>query len=359
MTTVMIMAGGTGGHVFPALAVARVLQARSCHVVWLGTRAGLEARVVPAEGIAMQWISVTGVRGKGIKRLLIAPFIVMRAVIQSCVAMHQTKPDVVLGLGGFVSGPGGIAAWLTRRPLVIHEQNAISGTTNKILARFASVVAQAFPDSFSPRIVTATIGNPVRASIEALGAREPSPSKRRLRLLVVGGSLGAQALNTCVPLALATLSESVRPEVCHQTGRDRQAAVQAAYQALGMDAQVQEFIEDMAQAYAWADLVVCRSGALTVAELAAAGLPSVLVPFPAAVDDHQTANARYLQSRGAAVLMPEHDLRAGALSAVLNQLLGTDNEQRLAMAKAARAAAVPGAAERLADLCLQQIRVAA
>lgn len=351
MTTVLIMAGGTGGHVFPALAVARVLRARACEVVWLGTRAGIESRIVPAEGIRIEWITVGGLRGKGLGRLLKAPFVLGRALWQSLRVVRQCRPDVVLGLGGFASGPGGVASWLSRRPLVIHEQNAIAGLTNRLLARFASRVAQAFPDSFGAATAAVTVGNPVRADIENLPAREATSSRRR-RLLVFGGSLGAQVLNALVPATLAALSEAERPEVRHQTGRGRGAEVEADYRARGIQADVREFIDDMAAAYAWADVAICRSGALTVAELAAAGLPSVLVPYPHAVDDHQTANARYLADRGAALLMPEDRLRAGDLTGALRRLLGTDAAPREAMGRAARAAAVPGAAERLADLCL-------
>ena len=352
MTTVLIMAGGTGGHVFPALAVARVLQARSCDVVWLGTRAGIEARVVPAAGIPLEWISVGGLRGKGVLRLIAAPFALARALVQALGAMQRRRPDVVLGLGGFASGPGGIAAWLTRRPLVIHEQNAVAGLTNRVLSRFASRVAEAFPGSFGTSSAAVMVGNPVRAEIEALPARATSEAPRRARLLVFGGSLGAQVLNRFVPAALAAFPVAERPEVLHQTGRGRQAEVVAEYRSLGVEAEVSEFIDDMAHAYAWADVAVCRSGALTVAELAAAGLPSVLVPYPSAVDDHQTANARFLESRGAAVLLPEDRLRAGALMPVLRDMLATDATLRRQMAKAARGAALPGAAERLADLCL-------
>ncbi len=353
MTTVLIMAGGTGGHVFPALAVARVLQARSCNVVWLGTRAGIEARIVPAAGIPLEWVTVGGLRGKGLARLALAPFALTRALWQAIGAIRRRQPDVVLGLGGFASGPGGLAAWLTRRPLVIHEQNAVAGLTNRVLARFATRIAEAFPGSFGATTTQAImVGNPVRADIEALPVRAQSGA-RRARLLIFGGSLGAQVLNQFVPVALAELPAELRPDVVHQTGRDRQPDVHAQYLALGVTADVREFIDDMAAAYQWADVAVCRSGALTVAELAAAGLPSVLVPYPSAVDDHQTANARYLEVRGAAVLLPEARLKAGELVPVLNDLLGSDQSRRMAMGKAAREAALPGAAERLADLCLE------
>jgi UDP-N-acetylglucosamine--N-acetylmuramyl-(pentapeptide) pyrophosphoryl-undecaprenol N-acetylglucosamine transferase len=357
VTTVLVMAGGTGGHVFPALAVARVLRERACEVVWLGTQAGIEARLVPAAGIEIEWVRVSGLRGKGVLGWLLAPFRLVRAVRDALAAVKKRNPDVVLGLGGFASGPGGVAAWLTRRPLVIHEQNAIAGLTNRLLSRLARTVAEAFPGSYggAARGVVVT-GNPVRAEIESL----PPPAQRlagrgKPRLLVFGGSLGAAALNRLVPAALALLSPAERPEVLHQTGRSRRDEVVRAYAGAGVNADVREFIDDMAAAYAWADVAVCRAGALTIAELAAAGLPSLLVPYPHAVDDHQAANARYLANRGAAVLLPEATLTAERLAQELKQLTGRDPRRRLAMAEAARAAAVPHAAEHLADLCLAAI----
>jgi len=266
----------------------------------------------------------------------------------------------VLGLGGFVAGPGGLAARLLGRPLVIHEQNAIAGLTNRILARFADTVAEAFPGSFAPGVGAVAVGNPVRHSIEALAASAAGRAAREpRRLLVFGGSQGAAALNRVVPAALALLAPAERPAVLHQTGRERRAAVAAAYAALGVEAEVREFIDDMAAAYAWADLAVSRSGALTVAELAAAGLPGLLVPFPAAVDDHQTRNARFLADRGAAVLLAEDGLTAERLATELKTLLGADARALAAMAEAARRAAAPGAAEQLADLCLAAAGVAA
>ncbi|MCZ8130655.1 MAG: undecaprenyldiphospho-muramoylpentapeptide beta-N-acetylglucosaminyltransferase [Steroidobacteraceae bacterium] len=352
MKRVLIMAGGTGGHVFPALAVARVLQSRGCAVAWLGTQAGIEARLVPAAGIPVEWVRVGGLRGKGLVTLAAAPFKLFRALADALAAVKRVQPDVVLGLGGFVAGPGGLAAWLTRRPLVIHEQNAIAGFTNRVLARFARTVACAFPNAFGAGTGAVVTGNPVRTEIESL----PPPAARaathsRARLLVFGGSQGAAAINRLVPAALALLPPRERPEVLHQTGRNRRDEVAKAYAAAGIEADVREFIDDMAGAYAWADAAVCRSGALTVAELAAAGLPSLLVPFPAAVDDHQTANARFLASRGAAVLLPEATLTAERLAQELQGVVGHDPRRRAAMAEAARAAAHPGAAERLADLC--------
>ena len=351
MTTVLIMAGGTGGHVFPALAVADVLRARACKVVWLGTQRGIEARVVPAAGIPIEWVRVSGLRGKGIGSWLAAPFRLAQALIDSFRAIRHCRPDVVLGLGGFVAGPGGLAARIVGRPLVIHEQNAVAGFTNRILARLADTVAEAFPGSFAPNVGAVAIGNPVRRSIEALPVRCAMP-RPHAHLLVFGGSQGAAVLNRTVPAALALLEPAERPEVLHQTGRDRRDEVAAAYAAAGVVCDVREFIEDMAEAYAWADLAVCRSGALTVAELAAAGVPGLLVPFPTAVDDHQTANARFLANRGAAVLVPESSLSPEFLAQQLRSLAGPDRRRRDAMAEAARRAAMPGAAERLADLCL-------
>jgi UDP-N-acetylglucosamine--N-acetylmuramyl-(pentapeptide) pyrophosphoryl-undecaprenol N-acetylglucosamine transferase len=357
MTTILIMAGGTGGHVFPALAVARVLRARACQVVWLGTRQGVEARVVPAEGIPVEWLSVRGLRRRGLLPLLLAPIVIGRALLQAFAILRRVRPDVVLGLGGFVAGPGGLAACLTRLPLVIHEQNAVAGLTNRLLARCARRVATAFPGSFAPGICAVETGNPVRADIEAL----PPPAARRhagaLRLLVLGGSQGAATLNRLVPAALALLPSSERPEVLHQCGRGRAEAVAAVYAAAGLKADVREFVDDMAAVYAWTDLAVCRSGALTVAELATAGVPSLLVPYPAAVDDHQTANAHYLASRGAAVLLPEGTLSAELLAAEIRRL-AVDRDTCAAMAEAARRAAIPGGAELLADLCLEQARLA-
>jgi UDP-N-acetylglucosamine--N-acetylmuramyl-(pentapeptide) pyrophosphoryl-undecaprenol N-acetylglucosamine transferase len=353
VTTVLIMAGGTGGHVFPALAVARVLRERSCRVVWLGTRQGIEARLVPAAGIPVEWVRVEGLRGKSIASWLAAPFRLLRALGDALGAVRRSRPDVVLGLGGFVAGPGGLAARALRRPLVIHEQNAVAGFTNRVLARFADTVAEAFPGSFGAGVAAVPVGNPLRREIEALTARAPAThGGTTARLLVFGGSQGAAMLNRIMPAAVALVPAEERAAVLHQTGRGGREPVATAYAAAGISADVREFIDDMAAAYGWADLAVCRSGALTIAELAAAGVPAILVPFPAAVDDHQTANARFLASRGAAVLLPEAMLTAESLAAELRALAGPDRRARDAMADAARRAAMPGAAERLADLCL-------
>ena len=356
MTTVLIVAGGTGGHVFPALAVAGVLRQRNCRVVWLGTRRGIEARLVPAAGYPIEWLRVEGLRGSGLKRWLLAPFKLLRALSDALGAVRRSQPDVVLGLGGFVAGPGGIAARCLGRPLVIHEQNAIAGLTNRILARIADTVTEAFPGSFGHGVGAVAVGNPVRAEIEALAATpRAAGGGRRTQLLVFGGSQGARALNRLAPEALALLAPAERPAVLHQAGRGQAAGVEAVYAALGLEAEVREFIDDMAAAYAWADLALCRSGALTVAELAAAGLPGILVPFPDAVDDHQSVNARFLTCRGAAVLLPQATLTAERLAAELRALAGADPRPRAAMAEAARRAAAPGAAVRLADLCLAAV----
>jgi UDP-N-acetylglucosamine--N-acetylmuramyl-(pentapeptide) pyrophosphoryl-undecaprenol N-acetylglucosamine transferase len=341
---VLVMAGGTGGHVFPALAVAGALRARGIEVVWMGTRLGLEARVVPEAGIEVEWIAIRGVRGKTLKARLTAPVDVSVAIFQALRVMLRVRPAVVLGMGGYAAGPGGIAAFLTRRPLVIHEQNAIAGTTNRILANFADRVLAAFPGAFPDSVPATVVGNPVRAAIASL----PPPDERlaeragQARLLVLGGSQGALSLNEAVPEALARLPEPLRPVVRHQAGRNTLDNATAAYARAGVAAEVCEFIEDMAEAYGWADLAICRAGALTVSELAAAGLPSVLIPLPAAVDDHQTLNGGYLVAAGAAVLLPEKQLGPDRLARVLAGLLG-DHGRRLDMARRARGVARPEA----------------
>lgn len=350
---ILIMAGGTGGHVYPALAVAAELKSRGAEIVWMGTRTGLEARVVPEAGYPVEWIGVSGLRGKGWSTWLAAPWRLLRALAEALAAMRRTAPRVVLGMGGFASGPGGLAAWLLRRPLVIHEQNAVAGLTNKLLARLARSVLEAFPDTFPERRGARCVGNPVRAGILALPAPEERMAGRggRVRLLVLGGSGGALAINTLVPAALAKLPEAQRPEVRHQAGRTLEAA-QAAYREHGVDADLRAYIEDMADAYAWADLAVCRSGALTVSELAAAGLGALLIPYPFAVDDHQRVNGEYLTARGAADLFPQAELDAERLAERLESLCG-DRERLRRMASAAREVSWPNATREIADTCLE------
>ncbi len=355
-TRVMIMAGGTGGHVFPALAVARELRSRGAEVFWLGTRAGLEAELVPKAGIEMEWISISGLRGKGAVGWLLAPLRLALAMFQSLVVIMRRRPTVTLGMGGFVSGPGGFVTWFLRKPLLVHEQNAIAGLTNKMLAPLAQRVLQAFPGTFGHRKNVETVGNPVRREIAELAepARRFKGRKGALRLLVLGGSLGAQALNETVPAAVAVLASQSRPQIWHQAGRRNIEATRALYQELEIDGRVEPFIDDMSEAYGWADLVICRAGALTVSELAAAGVGAILVPFPHAVDDHQSANATYLVDAGAAQMIQQRDLSAEGLSRLLESFADDCNNGRqrlLAMADAARGVAKIDAAERVADLC--------
>ena len=351
---VLIMAGGTGGHVMPALAVAACLQAQNIPVVWLGTPKGLEARLVPQAGYPIEWISVAGLRGKGIMRLLRAPFMLAHALFQAWVLIRRIRPRVVLGMGGFASGPGGIAARCLGIPLVVHEQNAIPGMTNRVLSRFASIVLEAFPGAFAAKRRAVAIGNPVRAEIAAL----PAPAVRWAerhdapRLLVLGGSQGAQALNECLPQALRLLAPELSVQIWHQTGANGYDMTVAAYAAAAVPARLEAFIDDMASAYGWADLVLCRAGALTVAELAAAGVGAVLVPFPYAVDDHQTANARYLEQAGAAHIVPQDQLDHESLAQHLSKLL-QDRQELLRMAEAARTLARAEAAAQVAQYCLQ------
>ncbi len=348
-STVLIMAGGTGGHVFPALAVADELIRRGHAVQWLGTSAGIEAELVPARGIPLNTIAVSGVRGKGLAVKLLAPLRILRALWQARAVLRKVRPAVVVGFGGFASGPGGIAARLAGTPLVIHEQNAVAGTTNRILARHANRVAEAFPGTLAG---ASLVGNPVRPEIAAL----PAPAERGvgghspLRLLVLGGSLGAAAINRLMPAALGMMAPDQRPEVRHQCGRNHLEATTEAYRGAGVTASVEPFIADMAEAYRWADFVVCRAGALTVSELAAAGIGALLVPFPAAIDDHQTGNGQWLADHGAALLIQQRDLDAESLARQLAGL-AADPRRLLSMAEAARSLARPQAAAAVADLC--------
>ncbi|MFW5825386.1 MAG: undecaprenyldiphospho-muramoylpentapeptide beta-N-acetylglucosaminyltransferase [Marinobacter sp.] len=354
----LIMAGGTGGHVFPALATARMLQQRGHEVHWLGSAGGMEERLVGDTDIPLATISVSGLRGKGHLTLLLAPFRLVRALWQALRVMARVRPDCVVGMGGFVTGPGGLAAWLTRRPLLVHEQNAVAGMTNRILARFAETVMEAFPASFGRKVVTRCTGNPVRSDVAALPAPEQRLAGRTgpARLLVLGGSLGARAINEKVPAALALLPVEKRPQIRHQCGERNHEAALAAYEAAGVDASVEPFIRDMAEAYGWADLVICRAGALTISELCAAGVGALLVPFPHAVDDHQTRNANYMVGAGAALLMPQHKLDEQLLADCLAELFG-DRERMVDMARAARTLARPDATERVVNYCLEAAHV--
>lgn len=351
---VMILAGGTGGHIFPGLAVAQALRERAVPVVWIGSRGGMETRLVPAAGFDIETIAVSALRGKGALALLAAPLRLLRATLQAHALLRRHRPRAVISFGGFAAGPGGLAAWLRRLPLLVHEQNRAPGMTNRILARLARRVLCGFPDSFRG-IETETVGNPVRAEIAIV----PPPAQRlagragAFNILVLGGSQGARALNAALPKALAALGGEREIQVRHQCGEALREQTERAYAEAGVVAAVEPFIDDMAAAYAWADLVVCRAGALTLAELCAAGVGSVLVPFPQAVDDHQTRNAEYLVERGAARLVPQTDDLAERLAASLRALLA-DRAALLAMAQSARALAMPEAAQRVAEACLEE-----
>ncbi|MDX9873369.1 MAG: undecaprenyldiphospho-muramoylpentapeptide beta-N-acetylglucosaminyltransferase [Spongiibacteraceae bacterium] len=350
---VLIMAGGTGGHVFPALAVANELLRRGVEVHWLGTARGIEAEVVPQAGIPLHFIRVTGLRGKQLRTVLAAPVRLVRALFEAIRVIRTVRPACVVGFGGFASGPGGLAAWLLRRPLLIHEQNAVAGTTNRLLALFARRILLGFPDALESEQAL-QVGNPVRREIAQLPAPELRWQERAgpLRLLVLGGSLGARAINERVPAAVAAMPPALRPEIWHQTGREHVADVTADYAAHGIEARVVPFIADMAEAYGWADVALCRAGALTVAELAAAGLGALLVPLPHAIDDHQRHNALWLVAQGGARLLPQSELTAPALAQLLTEL-ATKPQQLLGWACAARAAATPDAAQVVADHCME------
>ena len=349
---VMILAGGTGGHIFPALAVAKVLRARGVPVTWLGADGAMETRLVPQHGIPLDTIAISGLRGKGKLALLGAPLRVIKAIRSAGSVLRRRAPRAVVSFGGFAAGPGGMAARLQSRPLLVHEQNRAPGLTNRVLAKFARRILTGFPGSFPAR--EEAVGNPVRGEIAAL----PLPAQRfagraaPLKLLVLGGSQGARVLNNAVPQALSALGE-FRIEVRHQCGEKMREEAARAYADAGVAASVESFIADMAEAYAWADLVVCRTGASTLAELCAVGIGSVLVPFAAAVDDHQTKNAQYLVERGAAMLLKQDDQLALRLQEILRELAG-DAGRRLAMAEAARSLAKPDAAERIADIILEE-----
>jgi UDP-N-acetylglucosamine--N-acetylmuramyl-(pentapeptide) pyrophosphoryl-undecaprenol N-acetylglucosamine transferase len=349
---VMILAGGTGGHIYPALAVAQRLISMNIPIVWMGTRRGLEAQLVPKAGIAIDWLSVSGLRGKGMLAWLFAPVRLNVAIAQALIIMLRQKPAVVLGMGGFVAGPGGIAAFLLNRPLVIHEQNAIAGLTNRLLVPLCNRLLEGFPNTFKTQ-KACYVGNPVRTNILALADPQQRISQRKgpLRLLVLGGSLGAQALNEIVPETITQLSEEWRPQLWHQAGPRNIQDAERRYKKLNLQVRLEAYIDDMASAYAWADLVLCRAGALTVAELCAAGLGALLVPYPYAVDDHQSVNAGFMVEAGAGVLIPQTDLTAQRLVTLLTQF-GADRDRLTKMAIAARRLAKVDASDVVARICL-------
>lgn len=354
---VLIMAGGTGGHVFPALAAADCLRKRGVDVQWLGTRRGIESTVVPAANIPIHYINVAGIRGKGFVSVLKAIVQMLTALIQAFRVVRRLKPICVLGMGGFASGPGGVAAWLTGKPLVIHEQNAVAGTTNRILATFATRVLQGYPMTLGGKKAH-YIGNPVRKAIAELPAPEQrwQPEPHALKLLVLGGSLGSKPINDVLIDALQQMPAAQRPQVWHQSGSAHFNSVSDAYDAAGLDVRVQAFIDDMSAAYAWADLVLCRAGALTVAEISCAGVASVLVPLPHAIDDHQTHNAKWLVDHHAAVMLKQSDMTARSLAQLLVTLT-QKTADLLAMANAARSLAKTDAAEQVAVHCLEVANV--
>jgi UDP-N-acetylglucosamine--N-acetylmuramyl-(pentapeptide) pyrophosphoryl-undecaprenol N-acetylglucosamine transferase len=346
---ILIMAGGTGGHVFPGLAVADFLHSRGWRIVWMGNPEGIEAKLVPTRGYEMAWVRFAALRGKGLLRALLLPLNLLRAFWQALRELSRVKPNVVLGMGGYVTFPGGMMAALTGRPLVVHEQNSVAGLANRVLGGVADRILSGFPGVLRKGEWT---GNPVRTEIAAL----PQPAQRYaarsgpLNVLVVGGSLGAQALNDAVPRALTLIPAAARPRVTHQSGAKQIDALRAAYAVAGVEAELLPFIDDMAARYAAADLVICRAGALTIAELAAAGVASVLVPFPHAVDDHQTGNARFLSEAGAALLLPQAELTAEKLAGLLREL---SREKLAAMAQKARALAKPEATRAVAEICME------
>jgi len=347
--TLLVMAGGTGGHVFPGLAVADYLRSQGWRVGWMGNPDGMEARLVPTRGYEMAWVRFGALRGKGLLRKLLLPFKLLFAFARSLATLARVKPNVVLGMGGYVTFPGGMMAALTGLPLVVHEQNSIAGLANRVLSHLAKRVGTGFPKALPKAEWT---GNPVRADIVALpppGSRYPGRTGP-LKVLVVGGSLGAQALNETVPAALALLTEAERPVVTHQSGARHLDALRAAYEQAGIRAELVDFIDDMAARYAEADLVICRAGALTVAELAVVGVASLLVPYPHAVDDHQTGNARFLANADAALLVPQSEFTAATLASQLRTLT---RSQLLAMAQKARALAKPDATRAVAEICMQ------
>lgn len=354
---VMILAGGTGGHVFPALAVAKQIEQQSVPIVWVGTKRGIEAKLVPNAGYKIEWITVNGLRGKGFATYLLAPFKLALASLQVTWLLVKHRPCAVLGMGGFVAGPGGLIAALMRKPLIIHEQNAIAGLTNRLLAPFAKRILTGFPSTFVRNNVE-VLGNPVRAEISQLQRQYQiaDPADRPLRVLVFGGSLGAQVLNETVPAAMAKIMAErpveMHPEIWHQTGEHKHKFTFEHYESQGVNCRVDTFIDDMQEAYAWADLVICRAGAITVAELSVAGVGAIFIPYPYAVDDHQTANAGALVNAGAALMIAEKQLTADSLAKVLQELLSNRTKLR-SFAEAAETFAKPQAARDVAKVCIQ------
>ncbi len=352
---VMIMAGGTGGHIFPGLAVAEALRLRGVPVLWLGSEGGMETRLVSEHGIAIETLAIKGLRGKDLRSLLLAPWRIFTAVRKATALIRRHKPAAVVSFGGYTAGPGGLAAWLQGRPLLVHEQNRAPGMTNRLLARIADQVMTGFPDSFLG-IANQVVGNPVRPEISAL----PAPAMRFadrdgvLRVLILGGSQGARAINESLPGIFAGLQSTHRFAIRHQCGEKMLEQARATYTAAGVDAVIEPFITDMAEAYGWADVVIGRAGALTVAEICAAGVAGILIPLPTAVDDHQARNAEYLQHCGGGLWFRQDEALTKNIAHALSAL-AADPQRRLVMAGAARAAAYPQAANDVADLIVREM----
>ncbi|PCH85246.1 MAG: undecaprenyldiphospho-muramoylpentapeptide beta-N-acetylglucosaminyltransferase [Piscirickettsiaceae bacterium] len=346
---IMIMAGGTGGHVFPGLAVAQYLTDAGHTVSWLGTKKGIEGKLIPEAGLAIDWLDVTGLRGKGLMRTFVAPLMLLKACWQASTIIRQRKPDVVLGFGGFASGPGGLMSWLHRKPLVIHEQNRVPGTTNRLLKTLATKVLEAFPKSFSADVNAICTGNPLRGTL--IGKSE-AKQQHGGNILVLGGSLGAAVLNEVVPKALTTVQKGIDVRVIHQAGEKTLELAKQSYKDAGVEADVLSFIDDMKKVYSWADIVICRAGAMTISEVAVMGVPSILVPLPSAIDDHQTKNAEYLAEQGAALLMPQKKLTAALLAEQLIELLEKPNKLT-EMSGKALALSMPEATKLVANQCLE------
>ena len=346
---IVIMAGGTGGHIFPALAVAQFLQNQGWQVSWLGTKAGLESRVIPENGIEIDWLSVSGLRGKGLLSKFTAIFKLAKSCIEAAKILKQRKPNIVLGMGGFVAAPGGLMAKMLGIPLIIHEQNRVVGTTNRLLAKIATKVLQGFPNSFAPKFNAICTGNPLRENLKHI---PPAPLQREesLRIFVMGGSQGAKALNEIVPNAIALLKNS--GQIRHQTGAAMQNEVAEKYKTLNLNAEASAFIEDMAAAYSWADLIICRAGAMTISEVAAMGIPAIFIPLPNAIDDHQTANAKYLSESGAAILLKQSDLTAENLSQQIRCLCENLLERRAI----SETLAYLNATETVANFCISEAK---
>ncbi len=347
---IVIMAGGTGGHIFPALAVAQFLQTQGWQISWLGTKAGLESRVIPEAGIEIDWLSVSGLRGKGLLSKFTAIFKLAKSCLEARRILKQRQPNIVLGMGGFVAAPGGLMAKVLGIPLIIHEQNRVVGTTNKLLAKIATKVLQGFPNSFALKFNAICTGNPLRKSFIDSVNQNDSIKNETLKILIVGGSQGAKALNETVPNAIALLKNSV--QVRHQTGSAMQNEVAKKYENLELNAETSAFIDDMAAAYSWADLIICRAGAMTISEVAAMGIPAIFIPLPNAIDDHQTANAKYLTESGAAILLKQSDLTAENLAQQIHCLCKNLPERRAISATLAYL----NATETVANFCISEAK---